>query len=291
MNEPPGPIGLEALLGRSWRLLRTHPAMVVPMQLALVLMVPVLAELVSVLVTAQHAAEVDDRTGWTFLGICIGWLLIVLYSILALLATFAMADALWTRGSTSIGEGFRVALARFWPAIGAFIGIFGLTLAAFVLALPTLGLSLLALLVFTMYVLPAVVGGRRGGFAAIGESFRLVRGYLGASALTVLVVIAMQYAIVLLFTPLTFLAFGLLGFPITPTSAATPPPTLQLPPTPMLVGAGTIFFIAMACLYAYYGFYALVIGGLYRSLRACSETGQQAAVARPTEVPAGGAEG
>jgi|HubBroStandDraft_1064217.scaffolds.fasta_scaffold64537_2 hypothetical protein len=291
MNQRPEPIRLEALLGGSWRLLRTHAAIVVPLLLGLVFMVPVVAAFVDFIVRAQHADVLDDRAGWTFLGICVAWLLVYVYTFIALLATFAMADALWTRGTTSMGEGFRLALARFWPAVGAYIGLFGLALAALILILPTLGLSFLALLVFTMYVLPAVVGGRRGGFAAVEESLRIVRRYFGASALALLVAIAIEYAISLLFTPLSFFAFALVGIPLTPPTTSTPPPTLHMPPMPALVGAGVIFFLAMACLYAYYSFYALLTCGLYRSLRECSETGQPAAVARPTEVPPGGAEG
>ncbi|MGD0053044.1 MAG: hypothetical protein ABSD03_14675 [Vulcanimicrobiaceae bacterium] len=290
MNVPPEPIRLEALLGRSWRLLRSYPAIVVPLILMLVLMVPFFAEFAYFIVTAQHDAEVEARAGWMFLGIVVAWLFLFLYGGIALLATFAMADALWVRGTTSIGEGFRVALARFWPAIGSYIGVIGLALAALILFLPTLGLSFLALLVFTMYILPAVVGGGRGGFAAIEESFRLVQRYFGASALALLVVIAIQYAISLLFTPLNFVALAVLGFPMTPSTTPQPPPTLHLPPIPELVVAGVLFFIAMACLYAYYGFYALMLCGLYRSLRDCSAAGQ-AAVGLPTEVPAGGAEG
>ncbi|MBV8644423.1 MAG: hypothetical protein JO225_10960, partial [Candidatus Eremiobacteraeota bacterium] len=38
------------------------------------------------------------------------------------------------------------------------------------LAIPTLGIALIALPLFTMYVIPAVVSGGHDGYTAIGES-------------------------------------------------------------------------------------------------------------------------
>ena len=64
-----------------------------------------------------------------------------------------------------------------------------------VLALPTLLLSVVALTIVTLFVMPAAVGGGRGGFEAIAESFRLIRSFFVPSLVTWLVLYAIQYGI------------------------------------------------------------------------------------------------
>jgi hypothetical protein len=110
-----------------------------------------------------------------------------------------------------------------------------------------------------MYVVPSVVSGGRGGFAAVGESFRLVRRFFGTSAITLLVLVGIQYGIGFLG------AFAIvpLEFGILPGPGQTEP---HLPPPGLCVVSGIGFVLAMLVAQAYTGYYAIAIVGLYRSL-------------------------
>jgi hypothetical protein len=157
-------------------------------------------------------------------------------------------------------------VARLGASIVAGIGLIGLSIVAVIVAIPTLGASFLAMIVFTMYALSAVVGGGRGGIDAIAESFRLALRYFGASAITSLVLYAVQYAAQFaVFPAIMVIWLSTLSTAISGQKAAV-----------MIVGlslAGVLFVLGQAVMLAAYSYHALMLCGLYRSMRSLTEQG------------------
>jgi hypothetical protein len=265
----PEPIRFEVLLSQSWSLFKRNWVVALP---------PVIAMLIGVAGTAAYAGAII--AGALVHGVFRrnappdgGFVMLVLtaalvYAVVMLAvglwsyaAMYGMADAAWANGTATLADGFRAFRTRAGALIVAGIGVVGLAFVAAFLALPTLGLAILALPLVTMYVAPAVVSGRCGGFTAIGESFRLVRRFFGTSAISLLVLIAINYGISTVATfPLVPLELAFL-----PSAGETVP---HVPPIGFLVAAGLWFVLAMIVAQAYLGYSAIAIVGLYRSLRA-----------------------
>jgi hypothetical protein len=116
-----------------------------------------------------------------------------------------------------------------------------------------------------------VVAGGRGGFEGFGESFRMVRRFLGTSAIATLILLAIQYAV-------SFLAYPA----IIPLQIAifTSAQQNQMPHvTPVLIVLAVVgYALVIVGAYAYFGFAALVQTGLYLELRAALE-------AQPERMP------
>ena len=198
----PAPVPLERLLSYSWALFKRNWIVALPPVIAFLIIGAAFAALVGGFVVALLTHGVGHGAsrliGPSLAGIFGFVVLTVVVGVWAQAAMFGMADAAWAKGTATFGDGFAAFTSRGGSLILAVIGIFGLVLAALILALPTLGLSILALPLFTMYVLPSVVTGGRDGFTAIGESFRLVVRFFGSSAIVLLVLLGIQYGISLL---------------------------------------------------------------------------------------------
>ncbi|MBV9407936.1 MAG: hypothetical protein JO164_03880, partial [Candidatus Eremiobacteraeota bacterium] len=263
------PPGFDALLARAWTLFRTNPVlMVVTAIMYGAILVPV-AGFAAVVIVASLRAGGDkmssDAAGTFVGGVMLGALLLVLIVIVVAIwgttAMFGMADAAWERGTTRLADGF-AAFRRSWVAmLVANLLLIVLGVAAVLLAIPTLGIALLALPLFTMYVIPAVVSGGHDGYSAIGESFRLVRRKFWPSVLGILVLIAIQYGISFLAVPFLIpfeLAVGATASTAGPASASLP--TFS----PAAIMLGVIGAVVMTVAYvAYHAFYALTLTGLY----------------------------
>jgi hypothetical protein len=275
----PKPLALDALLSRSWLLFKRNWIVALPPFIAMFAVMVVVFVVVLVCVFAAVAHGSPERWSGGFIAALVGaYLMLIAFVLLASLwaavATFGMADAVFERGTTTLGDGMAAFGARAGAAFVATVGIFGLAIAALILFLPTLGLSILALPFVTMYVYPAVVTGRRGGFEAIRESFLLVRHYFGASALVYLVLYAIQYGISLLMIA----AIIPLEFATIPMGSDT---AFRMPSIPLLGFSGALYLATIVALIAYNGFHTLALVGMYRDLVA-----QPANQALP---PAGGA--
>jgi hypothetical protein len=262
----PKPMSLDALLSRSWALFKRNWTVALPPFIAAAAIIAVLIVLVIVCVTAAIAHGNPDRWSGGFIAMLVGaYLLFVAFVLLASLwagvAMFGMADAAWERGTTTLGDGLVAFGARAGAAFVAGIGIFGLAIAALILFLPTLGLSLLALPFVTMYVFPSVVTGGRGGFEAIAESFRLVRHFFGSSALVYLVLYAIQYGISLVM----IVAIVPLEFATIPMGSDS---GIRMPSIPLVGFSGALYLATMVALIAYNGFHTLALVGMYRDLMA-----------------------
>jgi hypothetical protein len=141
---------------------------------------------------------------------------------------------------------------------------------------------MLALPVVTMYVFPAVVCGGHGGFDGFRESWRLVRRYLGTSAIAILILLAIQYLI----TMVVYVGILPLEFGIGAASGGgSSAPNLGLL-IPLVVVLGVVMIVTAVLLYAFAGYHTLAIVGLYRWLhgRAAAEDAA-ALVAGPATPP------
>lgn len=268
MIAPPArdPLAFDALLSSSWALFRRNWIVALPPVIALAIWLVTFAVLAGIAVaTALSGTGGMQHEPSTSLI----WVVVLLYlvalivgigvNVWAYAAMFGMADAAWERGTTTLADGNAAFRARVGPFLLALLGLIGVGIAALILALPTLFLALLALPLFTMYVLPAVVGGGRGGFDAIGESFRLVVRFFLPSLIACLVLYGIMYGISFIAT----LPILPLEFSIMPGPGETMP---HFPPIPLLILGVTGYVIAIVASLAYYGFYAIAIVGLYRSL-------------------------
>jgi hypothetical protein len=270
----PEPIRFEVLLSQSWTLFRRNWIVALPPVILLLVAVACTAAFVGAVVAAALAQGVFRRNAppdgafvtLVLTGSLVYLIVILIFSLWSYAAMFGMADAAWANGRATLADGFRAFRTRAGALIVAGIGMVGLAIAAAFLALPTLGVALLALPLVTMYVAPAVVSGGCDGFGAIAESFRLVRRFFGTSAISLLVLVAINYGISMVATfPLYPLEFAFL-----PRPGETMP---HIPPVGLLVAAGLWFVLAMIVAQAYLGYFTIAIVGLYRSLRAQPDAG------------------
>jgi hypothetical protein len=272
MIQAPEPLSFEKLLSASWSLFKRNWIVAAPMFIAVMIILVALAVFAGIAIAmAVSAGLFAQRTNVPNAGfisvVIVGYLVLVVGSITlglwAVCASFGMADAAWERGTTTFADGNAAFRSRAGAMIVAMIGVIGLAILAFILALPTLGIALLALPLFTMYVMPAVVSGRRAGFDAIAESFRLVRYNFATSAITAVVLYAISYGISFVgLLPILPLEFAVMS---TATGSEAVP---QLPAIPYFVFGGIGYLICIALSLAYHGFYAIAVTGLYRSLPA-----------------------
>jgi hypothetical protein len=268
-SAPANPASPDAILRRSWGLFRGNPIIALPLFLIFVLIVATVAVLGVALVSDPLVTRSRPPLipGWFVFAFLALELVSLIAIFSAITAAYGMADAAWQRGTTTLGDGLLAVQTRAGAMIVALVGFFGVGIAAIILALPTLGLVFLALPLFTMYVFPAVIAGGRGGFTAFRESFMLVRRNFGASAITLLLLFAIQYGI-------SFLALPAI-FPIQLSIMMSAPSTSgTLPHFELwqLILAGVGYAIIICLSYLYMSFAAIVQTGLYRELRARAET-------------------
>lgn len=156
------------IFSRSWHLLTNNWILLVPG-----LLIGVASGILSwLLVPADNPETVPGIVRQLGLQLLAG--IIVLVAQIATTAyTTGMAGAAWARDKTSLADG-RDAFAR--DGVNVFVAMIGLGvvgIAAIVLAPPTLGISLLAYYLLSLYTMPAVVVGKRPGLRALQESFSI----------------------------------------------------------------------------------------------------------------------
>lgn len=270
----PDPLAFDTLMSRSWALLRRNWNLLLPPLIATGVAVAALLAyaLLAILTLAGSMRNLDHPSGAAIAGLAGGYLLlgigITVVAVWATIVMYGMADAAWLRGTSALADGTVLFRHRFWPLVVAYLGLAGVAILAFILILPTLGLSLLALPVVTMYVVPAVIVGGHGGFEAVGESFRLVRRFLLPSIIAFLVLYGIQYAI-----------STVAGLSVLPLEFAVLPSTgehdFHMPAISMLAASGIGFVVAIAGAFCYSGFYTIALVGVYRNL-----------IAQPPPAPA-----
>jgi len=286
------PVKFEEILMRAWRLFRANPITAFPVgalsAIALVVIVSVAALLLAILVQLHPAAHAvpsqgGDMPAWFVPLFFVAWLAMVVLGCAAqawiYAVTYGLANAQWMTGSATLADGWVAGRKRFGAVFVCGIGFAALAIAALILALPTLFVSFLGLILFTMYVLPAAVGGERSGFAAIRESFELVRHAFGTSAIALLILWAIQQGISMVAIPFILpLQFGFV------LSAANNDQTPHVELWQIAIaGGGYVVIIGASC--AYLGYMAIVQTGLYHALRARAENASSPAALVPVPQP------
>ena len=293
---PPEPMSLETVLSGSWTLFRRNWIVALPMvfvTIGLFVAFAIVVVVAAVSGLATTTAKGVPSSGFVA-AIAVGYLIcLVLFTFAALAATaatYGMADAAWERGTATFADGVAAVGTRTGALFVAVIGFVAAVVVTLILLIPTLGIAMLALPLVTMYVFPAVVCGGHGGFDAFRESWRLVRRYLGISAIAVLILLAIQYLITMvMYVGILPLEFGIGAA----TSGSGHVPNLGLV-IPLLVLLGVVLIVTVALLYGFAGYHTLAIVGLYRWLRAraaaedaaASVTGPGAAEGVPVVPPA-----
>ena len=277
---------LESVLNDSWKLLRRNWSLaVVPLVAWIVAGVVVAAIIACTAIAVGVSAVGRQMTPAQGLVLVAAWLACALVlgvggaAITAL--TFGMADAAWETGSTSFAAGVATMRARLGPTLAAFLGLAGVGILAVILALPTLGLALLAMPVVVFYVLPAAIVGGTGGFAAIGESWRLMRRFFGITALAVLILLAIRYAVT--FVAYVFIIPLQIGVSFAGNGHAAASIVALVVLAGLLCIASLVLVVALC---AEFAFSTLATVGLYRWLRARAAAEDAAAAAGPP-VPVG----
>lgn len=166
------PVG--SVFGRAWALLASNWIIIVP-GLVIGVIVGVLRTVLTPTVVIGPDGPVL-ATGSVLASVSSG-LLIALVSLVGYIATVAyttgMAGAAWQRGVTRIEDGAAAFRTDAGSILVTALGLFVLGVVAAILSFPTLGLSLLAYYLFTLYAMPAAILGNLPGFAAIQASFRI----------------------------------------------------------------------------------------------------------------------
>lgn len=291
---PPPPVEFGAVFSRAWKVFKENWIVALPPIIAGVAAMVVVGIFIALMIAvigvsalgamsshghAPARGAVAGLVGIVLLGTIV---LIVVGLVLGLwsqTAMYGMADAAWTRGTTSLGDGFAAFRTRGGAVFVAWIGVFLLSIVALILFIPTLSLSVIALSFVTMYVFPAAVAGGQGGFEAVGESFRLIRRFFGPSIITWLVLYAIQYGISLV------LIVGIVPaeFAAMPTGPDSIP---RIPPIPLLAFGGLSYIVGLVLLLAYSGFLATVQVGMYHTLRAQPDPEAYPRIPPPPPPPA-----
>jgi len=165
--ESPAP-SVENVFSRSWELLSKNWIIIIPG-----LVIGIVVGIIDYFVTPHVSGDMYGTTPWS----ASAGILVFLVNLAGLIAaqcyTTGMAGAAWMRGTAQLSDG---ALAFERDAGNVFVAIVGLVIAlviAGILAIPTLGISLLLYFYFFIYTFPAAIIGERPGIAALGDSFRI----------------------------------------------------------------------------------------------------------------------
>lgn len=168
---------IESVFSRAWELLTRNWIIIVP-GVVIGAIIGVLRALLTPapLVYTTASGTTVYNTGGMLASVGSG-LLLALVGLVAFIATQAfttgMAGAAWQRGTTTLADGFAAFQEDAGRIILTAIGLILIACVAVVLSIPTLGIAFLAYYLFTLYAFPAAIVGKRPGFEAIAESFRI----------------------------------------------------------------------------------------------------------------------
>ena len=218
--------------------------------------------------SAPHVPPMPASFFWYVACYVIVAMLVVACAVAAL---FGMADVAWTGGHPTLHDGLAAIRRRLLPIVTASLALFCTEAAAFVLAIPTLGISLLVFVLLAFYAVPSAALGGNGGFAAVREAWTVLRRAFWRSLLIVLLLVALQYVAVL---PAYAASIALAAFAAVLGNAhgGASAPALVIA-VPIGIALGVMFVLAMV---AYQGFFALVVTGTYRSATAASDAARPA---------------
>jgi hypothetical protein len=174
----------ENLFSRSWDLLSRNWAIIVPGLIVAI----VAGILISVITPAVYVGDgTFELTGYTFLAPLVTAVIGVLAAIISFSYTTGMAAAAWRTGTATFADGAKAFQQEGGHVLTAMLALILVGIGAAILAPFTLGLTVLAVFFLCVYTMAAAVIGDFGGFAAIGESYRLAIARWQATAIIVVV--------------------------------------------------------------------------------------------------------
>jgi hypothetical protein len=174
----------ENLFSRSWELLSRNWAIIIPGLLVAI----VAGLLISVITPAVYVGDGTYQiTGFSVLAPFLTAVIGVLAAIISFSYTTGMAAAAWRSGTASFADGAKAFQQEGGHVFTAMLALIIVGVGAAILSVFTLGLSILAVFFLCLYTMAAAVTGDFGGFAAIGESYRLAIARWQATAIIVVV--------------------------------------------------------------------------------------------------------
>lgn len=178
---------LESVFSRSWKLLSENWIIIIPG-----LVLALIGAFVSY--TASPMIAYDSGNGMTvyspmaMVGRSFAPIIGLVVSILAISFITGMAGAAWRTGKATLDDGL-AAFRR--DGVQIFLGIvllFVLGLVAVILSIPTLGLAMLAFMIFFLYTFAGIVVGDESATSAISESFRIATRNFVTTLLVVILI-------------------------------------------------------------------------------------------------------
>lgn len=194
------PLSVGEILDAGFRLLRHRfgtlmLCVLVPVVPLSILGTLILASSVEGAFDPNYVAPADQGGGTAIAGFLVNFVLQSVMIALAIAACFKAVSAAYVGEGVRAGASLRFALGRVLPLIVAYVLVVLMLIPAFVLLIvPGIFLGVRVAMTF-----PAVVCERKGPFAAIGRSWRLVRGNwwrtFGTLLVTALLVFVLSLAI------------------------------------------------------------------------------------------------
>jgi hypothetical protein len=189
MTEQP----VESVFARAWALLTTNWVIIVP-GVIIGIIVGVASALLAPTSVTYDASGVPVATvsGSLFGSALLGLIALVGY-IATIAYTTGMAGAAWLRGTTSLGDGTTIFERDFTRIIVVALMLLLLAVVAAILAIPTLGLSVVAFYLFTLYAMPSAIVGDRPAMDAIRESFALTVARFVPTLIIAIVIFVLKF--------------------------------------------------------------------------------------------------
>ncbi len=201
---------VESLFSRAWDLLQRNWIIIVPgVVIGIVLGVvrTLLTPAPMVYTTVGGTTVVSHNLGGSLLSAVI----LACLGLLAFVATQAyttgMAGAAWMRGTTDLSDGAAAFQRDFGNIVVTLVGVIVLGFIAAILAIPTIGLSMLVFFLFLLYAFPAAIVGNRPGFEAIAESFRIAMARFVPTLILGILIFVMSFIAGLIGAVLHFVPF------------------------------------------------------------------------------------
>lgn len=181
---------VESIFARSWQLLSSNWIIIVPgivIGLAAGIITGMLYHPATITYDANGVPNVSGAMASAAGGV-IAMIVSMVATILSITYTTGMAGAAWARGTTTIADG-SLAFSRDAGAVFvALIGMVVLGVIAAFLSVFTLGLAMLAYLVFFLYTMPSAIVGERPGIVALQESCAIAMKRLAPTVITVILI-------------------------------------------------------------------------------------------------------
>jgi hypothetical protein len=243
-------VSAENLFARSWDLLTRNWVIVIPGLIVAIVTGILIELLVPKAVYISDTGVVVTRGFGSFQAVIVP-IISILATIVAITYTTGMAAAAWRTGTATFADGATAFQRDAGKVFTAMLALFVVGVVAALLAIPTLGLSFLALFFLFLYTMAAAVVGEHGGFSALTESYRIATKNLVTTAIIVVVAGAIAFCggligVALHFTPFigpilsavlqqlvnSYLALVIVGAYLAHRASAEPPTTTTAAPPP-----------------------------------------------------------